>query len=137
MFLHIFLANFQNCESTEGFVYTVNPAALDFESVTFSSCCSSISGRVPELSYVVVTRLSICGADDTHAVAGLEVAELQQHHCQVVDKQLGVHKGHGKLDNTMVVLILLRQHHRSHQTAEDYSMLKPRSHFPMSLGENI
>lgn len=67
---------------------------------------------VPKLSYVVVTCLSVCGADDTHAVAGLEVAELQQHHGQVVDKQLGVHEGHSKLDDPVVVLILLRPHHR-------------------------
>lgn len=59
-----------------------------------------------ELSDVVLARLSVGGADDTHAVAGLEVAELQQHHRQIVDKQLRVHEGHGKLDDTMVVLIL-------------------------------
>lgn len=62
----------------------------------------------PELSYVVVTRLSIGGAYDTHAVAGLEMTELQQHHGQVVDEELRVHQGHGKLDNPMVVLILER-----------------------------
>lgn len=62
----------------------------------------------PELSYVVVARLSIGGAYDTHAVAGLEMTELQQHHSQVVDKQLRVHQGHGKLDDPMVVLILER-----------------------------
>lgn len=67
---------------------------------------------IPELSYVVVTRLSVSRAHDTHAVAGLEVTKLQQHYGQVVDKQLGVHEGHGKLDDTMVVLILLGPHHR-------------------------
>lgn len=53
-----------------------------------------------------MTRLSISGTHDTHAVAGLEVTKLQQHHGQVVDKQLGVDEGHGKLHDTMVVLIL-------------------------------
>lgn len=62
----------------------------------------------PELSYVVVARLPIGGANDTHAVAGLEMTELQQHHGQVVDEELGVHQGHGKLDDAMVVLILER-----------------------------
>lgn len=62
----------------------------------------------PELSDVIVTRLSIGGAYDTHAVAGLEMTELQQHHGQVVDEELRVHQGHGKLDNPMIVLILER-----------------------------
>lgn len=59
-----------------------------------------------------MTRLSVSGADDTHAVAGLDVTELQQHHSQVVDEQLGVHEGHSKLNDTVVVLILERPHLR-------------------------
>lgn len=62
----------------------------------------------PELSDVVVACLSIGGANDTHAVTGLEMTELQQHHGQIVNKELRVHQGHGKLDDAMVVLILER-----------------------------
>lgn len=68
--------------------------------------CVFESELVPRLSYVVVTRLSVCGPDDTHTVTGLQLVELQQHHSQVVDEQLRVHKGHGKLDDTVVVFIL-------------------------------
>lgn len=62
----------------------------------------------PVLSYVVVACLSVGGAYDTHAVAGLDVSELQQHHGQVVDEELRVHQGHGKLDDPVIVLILGR-----------------------------
>lgn len=61
----------------------------------------------PELSYVVVSRLAVGGADHTHVVAGMEVAQLQQHHGQVVHEQLGVHEGRGELHDTVVVFILL------------------------------
>lgn len=71
----------------------------------------------PELSYVVVSRLAVGGADHTHVVAGMEVAQLQQHHGQVVHEQLGVHEGRGELDDTVVVLILLRTHRGSTSTA--------------------
>lgn len=64
----------------------------------------------PELSYVVVSCLPVGGADDTHVVAGMEVAQLQQHHGQVVHKELGVHKGRRELDDAVVVFILLRTH---------------------------
>lgn len=64
------------------------------------------------LSYIVVPSLSISGANDTDAITGLEMTKLQQHHGQVVDKQLGVHKGHCKLNDTVVVLILHRPHDR-------------------------
>ena len=58
-----------------------------------------------------MARLSVGGADDAHAAAGLQVAELQQHHSQVVDEQQGVHQGHGELDDAMVVLVLPRCTH--------------------------
>ncbi|KAF0026504.1 hypothetical protein F2P81_021241 [Scophthalmus maximus] len=83
-----------------------SPSFLRYRRGHYSECTC-----VPELSYVVVTRLSVRGADNTHAVTGLQLTELQQHHGQVVDKQLGVHEGHGELDDTVVVLILLRPHH--------------------------
>lgn len=57
-----------------------------------------------------MSRLSIGGADDTHVVAGMEVAQLQQHHGQVVHEELWVHKGRGELDDTVVVFILLATH---------------------------
>lgn len=62
----------------------------------------------PVLSNVVVACLSVGGAYDTHAVAGLDVSELQQHHGQIVDEELRVHQGHGKLDDPVIVLILGR-----------------------------
>lgn len=68
-----------------------------------SNACSPFT---PELSDVVVTRLSVGGANDTHAVAGLKLPELQQHHSQVVYKQLRVHQGHRELDHTVVVFVL-------------------------------
>ena len=66
----------------------------------------------PELPDVVVTCLPVSGANDAHAVAGLDVPELQQHNSQVVDKQLGIHEGHGELNDAVVVLILLSPHHK-------------------------
>lgn len=54
--------------------------------------------------------LSVGGADDTHVVAGMEVAQLQQHHGQVVHEELGVHERRGELDDAVVVFILLRTH---------------------------
>lgn len=71
---------------------------------------------VPQLSNVVVARLSVCGTDDAHAVAGSEVTELQQYNCQVVNEQLGVHQRHGKLDDTMVIFILIKSHKNFQQT---------------------
>lgn len=47
---------------------------------------------IPELSYVVVACFPICGADHAHAVAGLELSELQQHYSQVMYEQLRVHE---------------------------------------------
>lgn len=83
-----------------------------------------ISACVPELSNVVVACLSVCGADHTHAVAGPNVAEFQQHHRQVVDEQLGVHQGHGKLNDTGVILILVSPHRKFHSKQHIYSFLK-------------
>lgn len=60
----------------------------------------------PELSQVVVPRLAVCGARDTHREAGLELPELQQDDGQVMDEEQSVHQGHSILHNALVVVIL-------------------------------
>lgn len=61
---------------------------------------------LPELSQVVVPCLAICGACDAHRVARLKLPQFQQDNGQVVDEEESVHKRHGVLHDTLVVLVL-------------------------------
>lgn len=60
----------------------------------------------PELSQVVVVSLSISGAHDTERKAGLQMPDLQQNHCQVMDEQQSIHQWYSKLHYALVVLLL-------------------------------
>lgn len=78
--------------------YFKHHSALDFKKGQF--CVS------PELSQVVVPRLTIRGSRDANGEAWLELPELQQNNGQVVDEEQRIHQGHGVLHNALVVLVL-------------------------------
>lgn len=52
---------------------------------------------------------AVRGARDAHGEARLELPELQQDHCQVVDEEQHVHQRHGVLDHALVVVVLREQ----------------------------
>lgn len=54
-----------------------------------------------------MVSLSISGAYDTERKAGLQMPDLQQNHCQVMDEQQSIDQWYCKLHYAVVVLFLL------------------------------